>query len=65
MLDETKISADEIAGIGTPGAIMQLEAMLSVSPNNEGLTLNLAKAYMGYAFGWLENEYEIAEAEAE
>ena len=52
----------DIAGLGTPGAIMQLEAMLSVSPDNEELALNLAKAYVGYAIGWVENDYEVAYA---
>lgn len=52
----------DLAGQGTPGAIMQLEAMHHVSPNNETLALNLAKAYVGYAMGWVENEYEIAYA---
>jgi hypothetical protein len=55
----------DLAGVGTPGAIMQLEAMLAVSPNNEKLALNLAKAYVGYAVGWVENDYEIAYAASE
>ncbi len=50
----------EIAGLGTPGAIMQLEAMLSVSPDNEALALNVAKAYVGYGVGWVENDFEEA-----
>lgn len=52
----------EMAGLGTPGAIMQLEAFHSVSPDNEALSLNLAKAYVGYAVGWVENDYEVAYA---
>lgn len=55
----------DMAGLGTPGAIMQLEAFLAVSPNNEKLALNLAKAYLGYAVGWVENDYEIAYAAGE
>lgn len=55
----------EIAGQGTPGAIMQLEAMLAVTPDNEGLALNVAKAYVGYAVGWVENDYELAYAAAD
>jgi hypothetical protein len=50
----------DLAGAGMPGAIMQLEAMLSVSPDNEVLALNLVKAYVGYAVGYVENDYEIA-----
>lgn len=52
----------DLAGVGTPGAIMQLEAFLSVSPDNEDLALNLAKAYVGYATGWVEADYEVAYA---
>lgn len=52
----------DLAGVGTPGAIMQLEAFLSVSPDNEDLALNLAKAYVGYATGWVESDYEVAYA---
>jgi hypothetical protein len=52
----------EMAGLGTPGAIMQLEAFHAVTPDNEDLSLNLAKAYVGYAVGWVEAEYEIAYA---
>jgi hypothetical protein len=55
----------EMAGQGTAGAIMQLEAFHSVSPDNEALTLNLAKAYVGYAAGWVESAYEIAYAAGE
>jgi hypothetical protein len=52
----------DMAGVGTPGAIMQLEAFHAVTPDNEALALNLAKAYVGYAIGWVENDYEIAYA---
>jgi len=48
----------DLAGVGIPGAIIQLEAFLSVTPDNEDLGLNLAKAYVGYAQGWVEEEYE-------
>jgi hypothetical protein len=55
----------EIAGLGTPGAIMQLEAMYSISPDNEVLAMNLAKAYVGYSVGWVENDYEVAYAKGD
>jgi hypothetical protein len=55
----------DLAGIGIPGAIVQLEAFWSITPDNEELTLNLAKAYLGYAQGWVENEYEVAYAAAD
>ncbi len=52
----------ELAGAGMPGTILQLEAIWSVSPDNEKLSLNLAKAYVGYSLGWVESEYEVAYA---
>jgi hypothetical protein len=52
----------DLAGVGTPGAIMQLEAFHAVTPDNEDLALNLAKAYVGYATGWVESEYEVTYA---
>jgi hypothetical protein len=52
----------DLAGLGTPGAIMQLEAFHAISPENEDLALNLAKAYVGYANGWVEADYEVAYA---
>lgn len=55
----------EIAGAGMPGGIMQLEAMLAVSPDNEELLLSVAKGYVGYGVGWLENDYEIADHDGE
>lgn len=51
----------ETAGTGTPAVIMQLEAFHYLSPDNEGLAITLAKAYMGYGLGWVENEKEAAE----
>ena len=67
ILDEAAPALDgfwdyDLAGIGTPGAIMQLEAFHAISPENEGLALNLAKAYVGYANGWVEADYEVAYA---
>ncbi len=55
----------DIAGKGMPAAMLQLEAMLAISPDNEDLALNLAKAYVGYGVGWVENEYEIAYGEGD
>jgi hypothetical protein len=51
----------ESAGYAAPSGIMQLEGLHVVSPNNEQLTLTLAKAYMAYAYGWVMDEYELAE----
>jgi hypothetical protein len=52
----------ETAGVGLPAVILQLEAFLSVTPDNEILALDLAKAYVGYAQGWIEADLEVAEA---
>ena len=53
----------EIARAGTASAIMQLEAMHSVSSQNEPLSLALASAYVGHTFGWVELDMERASAE--
>src|SRR5438128_390777 len=45
----------EIAGAAMPGAIIQSEALVSVSPDNEKLLLGLAKTYVSYAYGWLQD----------
>lgn len=50
----------EIAGYGIPSAIVQLETFHHISPDNEKLSLTLAKAYVGYAQGWVESQYETA-----
>jgi hypothetical protein len=59
------LSDYELAGQGLPGVIIQLEAFYSVTPENELLALDLAKAYLGYAQGWVENEYEVAFAKGD
>lgn len=53
----------DIARHGTAAAIMQLEAMHSVSPDNEELTLTLVSTYVGHAFGFVELDMERARAE--
>lgn len=55
----------DIAGHGTAAAIMQLEALHSVSPDNEPLTLTLVSTYVGYAFGWVELELAKSRAEGQ
>jgi hypothetical protein len=51
----------EVAGLGIPGGIVQLETFYHISPNNPDLGLNLAKAYVGYALGWVEHQYDVAD----
>ncbi|HKP60554.1 MAG TPA: TRAP transporter TatT component family protein [Polyangiales bacterium] len=55
----------ESAGYAAPSGIMQLEGLHMVSPKNERLALTLAKAYMAYAYGWVMDEYELADARAD
>lgn len=55
----------ELVGAGLPGSIMQLEGIYSVVPDNEPLGLQLARAYSSYAFGWVEERAEIADAEGD
>jgi hypothetical protein len=52
----------ELVGSGLPGSIMTLEGVYSVVPDNEPLGMSLARAYSSYAFGWIEERAEIAEA---
>ena len=51
-----------LVGRGLPGTILQLEGLYAVVPENEGLGLQLSQAYASYAYGWLEDEAEDAEA---
>ncbi len=48
----------ELAGLATPGAIVQAEALLAVSPDNEKLLIGLARAYVAYTYGWVQDEWE-------
>jgi hypothetical protein len=50
------------AGYAAPSGIMQLEGLHTISPDNETLSLTLAKAYMAYAYGWVADDREEAEA---
>jgi hypothetical protein len=55
----------ELVGSGLPASIMQLEGIYSVVPDNEPLGLQLARAYASYAYGWVEDRAEIADAEGD
>jgi hypothetical protein len=39
---------------------MQLEGLHTISPDNETLSLTLAKAYMAFAYGWVMDKWEEA-----
>jgi hypothetical protein len=51
----------DIAGAAMPGVIMQSEALVAVSPDNPELLVGLAKTYVAYAYGWVQDEWEIAD----
>jgi hypothetical protein len=51
----------ESAGHAAGTAILQFEALHGASPDNEDLTLMLAKSYIAYAFGWVMDDYEAAQ----
>ena len=51
----------DVAGDAAPATIVQLEGILRIVPDNQNLLLQLARAYTGYAFGWIEDEAEEAE----
>lgn len=52
----------ELVGEGLPGSIMTLEGVFSVVPDDRELGISLARAYASYAYGWVEDEAEVAEA---
>jgi tetratricopeptide (TPR) repeat protein len=51
----------EIFGKAIPSAILQSEALIRVSPDNEKLATGLARTYVVYAYGWLSDEWEQAD----
>ncbi|MDB4976918.1 MAG: hypothetical protein JWN48_5259 [Myxococcaceae bacterium] len=55
----------DIFGKACPGAIVQTEALIRVSPNNEKLLIGLARTYVVYAYGWLSAEWEQADERGE
>ena len=51
----------EIFGQAVPSAILQSEALVRVTPNNEKLLQGLARTYVVYAYGWLADRWEQAD----
>jgi hypothetical protein len=51
----------EFAGQAAAGSVMQLEGVLHVVPDNEILMLEASRGWTGYAFGYVEDEVELAE----
>ncbi len=55
----------ELAGEAMPSAILQAEALVAVSPDNDKLRIGLAKTYVSYAYGWLQDQWELADARSD
>lgn len=55
----------ESAGYAAPSGLMQLEGLHTISPDNVTLSLTLAKAYMAYAYGWVADAREEADAKGD
>jgi hypothetical protein len=51
----------EIFGQAVPSAILQSEALIQVSPDNEKLLTGLSRTYVSYAYGWLQDRWEVAD----
>ena len=51
----------EVFGQAVPSAILQSEALVRVTPNNEKLLTGLARTYVVYAYGWLADRWELAD----
>jgi hypothetical protein len=53
----------DLVGKSFPAAIIQLEGLLRIVPDNEVIGLSLVGAYVGYGTGWIEDEVEVADIE--
>lgn len=53
----------ELAGEAVPATIVQLEGILRVAPESDPLLSQLAQAYFGYAYGWIDVDVEALEFE--
>ena len=52
----------ETAGAAFPAAIIQLEGIMRVVPDNEVVVMSTIGAYIGYGTGWIEDRVEVADA---
>ncbi len=55
----------DLARAAAPGSIMQLEGLLRIRPDDERLLEPATRAYVGYAYGFIEDEMEVAELNGE
>lgn len=51
----------QIFGEAVPSAILQGEALIRVSPENEKLLIGLSRTYVSYTYGWIQDEWELAD----
>jgi hypothetical protein len=49
----------ELAGDAAPAGIMQLEGLHRVTPDNDKILLSLARSYVGYSYGYVEDQIEL------
>lgn len=52
----------DLVGDAMPGSILQLEGLYATLPDDEQVGLELLRAYVSYAYGWIEPQIEVAEA---
>jgi hypothetical protein len=52
----------ELVGDGMPASILQLEGLYATLPEDPRVGLELLRAYVSYAYGWLEPDAEDAES---
>ena len=55
----------ELAGEAVPATIVQFEGLLRVVPDNESILQQLSRAYMAYAYGWVEADAEYLDFEGD
>lgn len=55
----------EIFGAAVPNALVQGEALLRVSPDNEKILISQARSYVAYTYGWVQSEWELADERGE
>ena len=51
----------DLVGDGMPASILQLEGLYATLPDDATVGLELMRAYVSYAYGWVEDEAEEAE----
>lgn len=55
----------DLVGDAMPASILQLEGLYATLPEDSTVGLELLRAYVSYAYGWIEEEAELAESRGE